>query len=493
MPERTFKPSACDRLCDDRLQYQIMYGFDSVRGYEAVIGLIHEVGESLSDPRSIDALSKTYRYAIASWISHNGETRGESLYLMSSIEEVVTQNAGKIARHITGEYTKPAEQHALGLLVNVVQHSIVHGEEYSRMISVLERKWSTIRLGYEAGYGSHEAMMYQFLDDTFSQKVQRKSKSAITEHLEKGYLEADFDMLAHTWVHGTETQVAHCTDLLTAFLAPRSKGIPIFSKGLARWIDIELEEEDGDVSRRDIITKNLAVVAQLTHYHPDALQVLYHGFGISHFGRYPTEFLTEMFDDLIKGDSRPYVFLIDGMTDWNGSFYIDRETPFIQSMKHDLAQQGYALRIVEVSEVEQGMSTIHGLTGRFGKASGAIVRAHGNSTSISFTRKRDNSQTVYHLTSRMLSSRFRYITPDGTWSHINGKETGEAFLSHNFHAGSQFLFRGCRAAHITNLMGILAHSYSVTASNSDCIIYQPIRFDKNEDGSLQMSADYLEL
>lgn len=497
MPERmsTIKRDH-EYLVDPSVLHGIVYGFDSSVASDQIVLAIDRLAETPTDPRSLDVLLKVYEYALFSW-KHpkevsDGNIFDESLRIYSHIDSLVVRNARTIAKHIVGDPESKAERTAISLFTNALRNSLEESQEYLEMMRVVERKWKHIQSGYEQGYGEHENLMFEFLDDKFSERMQLKAKKKIAETINEGTLEVDFHEIARHLIHGTRSQRGQCKDIILQFLEQRGSGMPIH-RCYNNWLGIEPEETyDGRISREEVIQWNLAAVAQLHKFHPNSLKVLYHMYGITHFGRYPLNYLTDMVSDFARVNKQPYVLLIDAKTDWNGSFYTDKEEPVIQNLQKQLQDLGYALRIVEVPDILAGEETLRFVTEYFGKASGAIVRTHSNKTSLSFTRKNEQLPVAYTLTSRMLSHRYRYQDENGDWIHVDGYSRAVNFFRDNFHPNSHIVFRSCLANHIRNMTQAIEESgMHCIASNKQCSI-EALQFTVEAD-ELQIYALFNEI
>lgn len=131
----------------------------------------------------------------------------------------------------------------------------------------------------------------------------------------------------------------------------------------------------------DEVLKNLQNVLKLEAKHPGSIKNLRESYGITHFGRYPSELL----EDMIENENEktlPYGIILYPADDWNGAFLKNYD---IFYKLRDQLKGKYNIRVVECEDQKDVTRKLALLDGKYGndqKISFAVIGGHGEKDSI---------------------------------------------------------------------------------------------------------------
>jgi len=131
----------------------------------------------------------------------------------------------------------------------------------------------------------------------------------------------------------------------------------------------------------EILRNNLLRIRELEEARPGICKILHKEFGISHFGRYPSELLVKQYDEMHDVDT-PYGIVLYPMDDWTGS-HTQRVGMFVDLLPQ--LKDHFLLRVVETDSKFNAARHHVRLDKRYGqhnKISFALIGGHAMPTEI---------------------------------------------------------------------------------------------------------------
>jgi len=161
---------------------------------------------------------------------------------------------------------------------------------------------------------------------------------------------------------------------------------------------IDSWKQDGKISfirGLEYAEKNLQAVSKLEAEIPGICRILNKEFNICDFARYPKRLMLEQYRLRDNGDI-PYGIAIYPYLDWNGAFYLDRET---LDKFHGQLDGRYTLRVVEARMVSDAVKSLIRFNKRYAaRISFALVAGHGKRDGIEFSGADNRILLSEHLT-----------------------------------------------------------------------------------------------
>jgi len=156
---------------------------------------------------------------------------------------------------------------------------------------------------------------------------------------------------------------------------------------VSSWLTLRLEkiEEGGKKQKlKDTLSSNLSCLQELREkIGEDGISKLYREYGITNFGRYPSEVMIKQVEN--DGKSRPYGIWLGAWADWNGGFLSQGEKSLVKNIERDANGLGFDLIIVEARDKMSTVKRVVTLDRKFGKDNKiafVIISGHGSANRI---------------------------------------------------------------------------------------------------------------
>lgn len=188
------------------------------------------------------------------------------------------------------------------------------------------------------------------------------------------------------------------TDFLVGFLGLDEQ---MTNDMVNSWLTLDLRQGviKGNPKKilTDTVSDNLFCLQMIKNrLGTEGINKLYTDYGITHFGRYPSDILIKQIED--EDINKPYGLWLGPWADWNGSFMHDMKD--VRQINTDAQKLGYALKIIEARDKMSVVKRIIGLDKKFGdknKIAFAVLGGHGDENSVFLGVKPEDSLTSNDL------------------------------------------------------------------------------------------------
>lgn len=391
-----FDPQELENLQGELNSYSSSNKLIAPREAQSLLQKLHSSAEQIDaivqDKRKVDSILKTLNnlYEVRIPVTLIGRLRGAQpeQALRQAILEALERQLPEIEKRYIERASGSQYVNMKGLLVSL--RRLAESDD-PRIVRKAYNTWRQAEKIAQEQRGEHKNKISDFeygaLLGTFAQSADPEiAQDAL----------ADVDQL---WVQGEKEYYRGHEGIKTVLNSKRPEAVAEGRKLLQRRLEqtglpvnvlLTAWEQGGpptpgyaEEGWRKIII-NFDEIQELEKRRPGAARVLFEEFGIRMFGRYGWETLVAQYDNH-KDTDKPFGIVLYPISDHNGAFYQD--VRIIDSLREQLEEQGYLLRIVEAgSKFELGRRLV-GLDKQYGnhhKISFAVIGGHGTTTSIQF-------------------------------------------------------------------------------------------------------------